>query len=290
MLTLILALLLAWLAYAVWFRRAQDRILFRPDRRPLALADAGLGDFQPVWTQTADGLSLEGWRRPADGFTKPTILLLPGQHGHPALWAASRARLLADAGFGVLLAGLRGQAGNPGTPTEAGLLTDARAWADFLVRQGVSGGRLALYGEETGAFLAATLASERSAARLVLEAPFPAMADLLERRFPLLPLRSLLRHRFDLTPVLPLVQAPVLILHAGADREVPAALGARLDRLVTAPLRCFRPAGVAAADLLRRGGDEALLSFLDDGGISVLPSPTLDQTRPPGGRAVTVRS
>lgn len=287
MLKLILFPLLVWIAYAVWFRRRQERILFPPDRRPMVLADAGLPDFQNVWVPAGDGLSLEGWYRPADGFTKPTVLILNGRNRPPGA-CGPLARLLADAGFGVLLAGLRGQAGNPGTAGQAGWIDDSRAWADYLVQQGISGGRLVLYGRDTGAFLAAGLAAERAVARLVLEAPFTSMAELLDRRWPLLPLRSLLRHRFEIAPALAQVQAPILILHAGGDREVPVTVGTRLDRHCAQPPQSFRPAGIAAADLLSRGGDEALLSFLE----SAMPGPrgpTLDNEKPGRGRALMIR-
>lgn len=287
MLILILLPILAWIAYAIWFRWAQERILFPPDPRPMVLADAGLADFQNVWTQTGGGGSLEGWYRPADGFTKPTVLILNGRQQHPGA-RGPVARLLADAGFGVLLAGLRGQASNPGPAGQAEWSEDARAWADFLVQRGVSGGRLILYGRDTGAFLAAGLAAERSVARLVLEAAVPSMAEWLERRWPLLPLRSLLRHRFDIAPALAQVQAPILILQAGGDRQVPGELSLRLDRLVTAPLLVFRPENVASDDLLVQGGGEVLLSFLL-GATEPRGSMILEQERPGGGRALVVR-
>ncbi len=285
MLTSFLLLLLIWIAYAVWFRQGQEQLLLRPDPRPLVLADAGLGDFRTVWVQNTDGLSLEGWHRPADGFTKPTVLFLNGRRRHPGAHAPL-ARLLADSGFGVLLAGLRGQAGNPGQGGEAAWMADARSWADHLVGQGISGGRLILHGEETGAYLAANLAAERAVARLVLEAPFPGLADLLSRRFPLLPLRALLRHRFEIAPALAQVQAPVLLLHAGADTGVPVALGQRLDRLINPSPRTFRPSGTKPEDLLKEGGNEVLLSFLE--GAS-RPPPTLDHDAPSGSRALIVR-
>lgn len=277
-------LILAWLAYAFWLRSSQDRLVFRPLRGAVAMADCGLPDFSNVWAATPDGLTLEGWYRPADGLTKPTILILPGSNGHPGM-LGDRGRLLADAGYGVLLAFYRGFGGNPGRATEAGLLTDARTWADFLVQKGISGGRLVLYGAEAGCFLAAGLAAERSVAKLVLESPFPDLAALLSPRFPLLPLHGLLRHRFEVMPLLPQIQAPVLILHAGADRAVPVALGRRIDALLPTRPQAFRPDGVAADGLMAAGGDKALLGFL---GGETAPPPTLEQ-KPAGGRALMVR-
>lgn len=282
--TALLVLILAWLAYGFWFRSNQQRLIFRPHRGAVPPTDCGLADFGTVWTTTPDGLTLEGWYRPAEGVTKPTLLILPGCNGHPGM-LGDRARLLADSGYGVLLAFYRGYGGNPGQPTEAALLTDARTWADFLVKRGLSGGRLVLYGAEAGCFLAVGLAVDRAVAKLVLEAPFPDLASLLAPRFPLLPLQGLLRHRFDLMPLLPSVPSPVLILHAGADRTVPVGLGRRLDPRLPTPPRSFRPAAVAPGDLMRAGGDAALLGFLAG---DKAPPPTLDQTYAGGSRALMI--
>lgn len=279
--------LLIWLAYAFWFRQNQVRLIFRGSQTVTPLADTGLTDFAPVWAETSDSFTLEGWYRPAAGLTKPTVLFLPGRYGHP-LDRADRARLMADAGYGVLLAAYRGYAGNQGEPSETGLLTDARGWADFLVKRGLSGRQLVIYGEELGCHPAAMLASERSINSLVLEAPFPDMAALLVSRYPLLPLRGgLLRHHFDLRPLLPLVRAPILVLHGGSDRLVPSALSKGLERLSHLPPRSFRPAGVSHDDLIAQGGGDALLAFLAGDNSAPLP-PTLDQ-RPAGGRALALR-
>ncbi|MFV3076178.1 alpha/beta hydrolase [Niveispirillum fermenti] len=272
--------LLLWIAYALWFRLRQDTLLFRPSARATPLADAGLGDFQPVWAQTADGLLLEGSLRPADGLTKPTILLLHGSRGQAAD-RADRARVLADAGFGVLLAGYRGYAGNPGRPGGNALMLDARAWADLLVTRGISGGRLVLYGQEMGAVPAAMLAGERATAALVLEAPCPSMAGRMGRRFPLLPVQALLRHRLSVTGLLPMVRAPTLIL-GSADAELgkPAAAP-----LTIVPMPSGHEDGELPPDQCR-----ALLAFLGGEAARTRARPTLEQKTPAaGGRAVAIR-
>jgi len=134
----------------------------------------------------------------------------------------------------------------------------------------------------------AGLAAERAVARLILEAPFPSLPDLLGSRFPLLPLHALLRHRFEIKAALPQVQAPILILHAGTDKGMPVALGQRLDGLLAPPPRVFRPEGVTVEGLLGAGGGEVLLTFME-GSAGVVPPPTLDQEKPAGGRALVVR-
>lgn len=273
--------ILAWLAYAIWFYRWQDRLVFTSPRRIVSLVDAGLADFTIAFAQSTDGTALEAWYRPADGLTKPTILLLHGTDGHPAL-TADRARALADAGYGVLLAGFRGVGPNDGTATQSGWGADAGTWADYLVAKGISGGRLVLYGQGAAAAMAAQLAAERSVARLILEAPFADMAEYLARRWPFLPCRALLRHHFDLRTFLPQVQAPILILSAGRDTGPATAI----EPLVTAPLHLFSRPQATPDTLIAEGGMAEILRFLAEKPGAI--PPVLDQ-KAAGGRALTIR-
>lgn len=273
--------ILAWLAYAIWFYRWQDRLVFTSPRRIVSLVDAGLADFTIAFAHGADGSALEAWYRAADGLTKPTILLLHGTDGHP-VQAADRARALADAGYGVLLAGFRGVGPNDGHATEAGWIADAGTWADYLVARGISGGRLVLYGRGAGAAMATQLAAERAVSRLILEAPFADMADRLAQRWPFLPCRALLRHHFDLRAFLPQVQAPILILSAGTDTGPAQAI----EPLVTAALHLFRRPQATPDTLIADGGMAEILAFL--AGKPGTAPPVLD-LKAEGGRALTIR-
>jgi fermentation-respiration switch protein FrsA (DUF1100 family) len=84
-----------------------------------------------VTTVTADGLELEGWwQPPAAG--RPTVLYFHGNGGNVG-GRDDKARRMIERGYGVLLAGYRGYGGNPGSPSEAGLIDDGRAWLDRVV-------------------------------------------------------------------------------------------------------------------------------------------------------------
>lgn len=283
---LLAILALFYLAFVAMLTAQQEKLIFRPHQGRIAPGDWGLADFRVVQAATVDGLSLDCWYRPADGLTKPTIALFPGNAGHPGL-RAEKARALADAGYGVLIAGYRGYAGNGGEPSEKGLLADGRAALDFLVGQGISGRRLVIWGESLGTGIAVPLAAERGLAALILEAPFTSLSDVAAQRYPFVPVRALLRHRFNSAASMADVRAPVLILHGRADRTIPVQWGEALEALATAPVTTWRPAAGGHTDLMAHGAMAQVLAFLGGEG-SKAPPPDMDQVQS-GGRSLMVR-
>ena len=124
---------------------AQRSLLYLPDQtRPQLGPLAELG-FREITLDTEDGLSLLAWYRPPNSGA-PVIAYFHGNGGHLG-YRANRMMRFAQAGLGVLLLEYRGYGGNPGSPSEAGLYTDAAAAIDFLSRGGIPTNRLVLYGE-----------------------------------------------------------------------------------------------------------------------------------------------
>ena len=79
---------------------------------------------------TADGLNLLAWYLPPQP-GRPVILYFHGNGGHIG-YRAELLRGFARNGYGVLMAEYRGYGGNPGTPSESGLVADGAAALDFL--------------------------------------------------------------------------------------------------------------------------------------------------------------
>ena len=260
------ALLAVWLGAvgAVWHR--QDRLIFRPDPRPLGAPSPMLeaSRFRTERVSTADGLDLAFWAAaPLPGW--PTLVVFHGRSGN----AADRAPLLlpfADAGYGVVLAEYRGYGANPGLPSEAGFLLDARAQLDWLA---AAWGETApvVCGESIGSGVAVAMAAERPVRALVLDAPYTSVADLAAAMYRWLPARRLLRHHFDSLSRLPGVRVPVLVLHGDADCLIPHEHGRRVAAAAggRAQFVLLRGAGhpALADDPCGRGMD-AVQRFLDD--------------------------
>jgi hypothetical protein len=199
----------------------QRRILFVPNRSRPDLARSGLQGFEVLETVTEDGLTLQGWWHPPE-VGKPSFLYFQGNAGHIGM-RAEKAAMLVERGFGLLLAGYRGYGGNPGSPTEAGLAMDARAWAQRISALGVGPDALVLYGESLGSGVAARLARDTPTRAIVLEAPYTAISDIAAARYWFLPVRALVLDKFDTRSIIGDIAAPILIVHGSEDRLIPLA-------------------------------------------------------------------
>jgi uncharacterized protein len=231
-LALVAAVLWLCAVAAVWGR--QERLIFRPDARPLGEvpADLAAARFRQARLRTCDGLELAFWvAEPLPGM--PTLLLFHGNAGN----AADRAPALAPfaaAGYGVVLAEYRGYAGNPGCPSETGFLQDARAYLGWVATTWQDTLPI-LCGESIGSGVAVRMAMEQPVRAVVLDAPYTSVADLAAAMYRWLPARTLLRHPFDTLSCLPLVRAPLLVVHGGADRLIPPEHGRRVAAAAGGP-------------------------------------------------------
>lgn len=227
-----LAAAVLWLlvTLAVW--AAQERLIFLPDARPLAATRARLdpaGRFAVERVVTADGLALAFVAAAPAAPGNPVIVVFHGNAGNAADRIPFLGALAAGGGYGLVVAGYRGYGGNPGAPSEAGFIADARAHLDWTAARWPDS-PVVLLGESIGSGVATRVAEERgeAIAALILDAPYTSVADLAAAQFPWLPVRVLLRHPFDSLSRLAAVRAPILVLHGEADTIIPAAHGRRI--------------------------------------------------------------
>jgi fermentation-respiration switch protein FrsA (DUF1100 family) len=188
------------------------------------------------------------------------VLYLHGNAGN-LTHRASRLSDIAAAGLGVLAIDYRGYGGSTGTPSEAGLGRDAEAAYRWIATQAL-GAPTALFGESLGSGVAVTLADEHPVAGLVLDSPFASIVRLGERAAPWLPVRMLMRERFDSEVRIGGVDAPVLIVHCMADREIPFSEGRRLFEAAEAPKDMVAMTGCGHTETWRGQGRARMLSAL----------------------------
>lgn len=225
MLAALLTILALYLALAAVLTLAQGRILY-PAPTGAGSAPAG---FERVTYPTSDGLELAaGYRAAAPGH--PTILYF---HGNGADWQSSVVATdrMGPEGYGVLAAEYRGYRGNPGRPSEQGLIRDGRAAVAWLAAQGVPPLDTVVIGNSIGGGVATRIASEVQPAALILISPFSSLTELAREKARWLPTRLLLRDRYDNAALLPQVRSPVLILHGDADDLIPLEHARRLARM-----------------------------------------------------------
>jgi uncharacterized protein len=222
LLTYIVPLLSIAAALLLLLWAMQRRLIYFPIGVVPSLASLGLADVQPVTFDTADGLRLDGWFFPVNGAEPPqTILVFNGNAGNRA-YRLPFAAALRRRGFHVMLFDYRGFGGNPGSPTERGLASDARAAREYLIgRHDVDPARLIYFGESLGTAVAVELATELPPAALILRSPFTSMADVGQYHYWWLPVRLLIRDRYDSLARISRVKSPLLVIAGERDRIVP---------------------------------------------------------------------
>lgn len=238
------------------FAGLQRSFLYFPlSHEPPPIASV-LPGAEEITFRTEDGIELRGWYRVArEG--APSVLVFNGNAGDRS-HRAPLATALAAHGFGVLLFDYRGYAGNAGTPSEDGLLADARAAADALLGRGVDPARTVYFGESLGAAVAIKLAAERPPLALVLRSPFTSLKEMAELHYPWLPVGAVLVDRYDSIGSIGSVRAPLLVVAGTADRMIPLSHSRRLYDAANEPKRFLEIVVADHNDLALLAGDRLI--------------------------------
>lgn len=251
-----LALLLVW--------AAQRRLIYLPSGAVPSPGAVGLAHAETVTFPTADGLTLRGWYVPARGAgTGDAVIVFNGNAGNRS-YRADIARGLSERGVAVLLFDYRGYGGNAGTPSEAGLLADARAARGFVERR-VGPNRIAYFGESLGAGVAVGLALEQPPRALILRSPWTSLVETGAYHFPYLPVRLLLRDRFSSIDRIARIRAPLLVITAESDSIVPSQQSRRIFAAANDPKQLLVVAGADHNDFDLVAGPrviEAVAAFI----------------------------
>src|SRR5262245_31716291 len=210
----------------------EESILYFPTRELAASPrDYGLEaeDLRPV---SEDGVSLFGWW--IRGAGRRAVLFFHGNAGN-AGDRLERAKILNDRfGLDVVLVDYRGYGKSGGSPSERGLVRDARAIYAAASERGFSPERIIVFGESLGSAVAIGLAAERPCGAAILETPFLSIRAMARRHYPFVP-PFLIRTRFDSDVKIAAVVAPKLFLVAERDEIVPPEQGLRLYELAPPP-------------------------------------------------------
>jgi fermentation-respiration switch protein FrsA (DUF1100 family) len=253
--------LLIYGVFLVFLFFYQRNMIYFPDTSRPDPAAYGVPNIEIAKVQTDDGLALEGWYwPPATG--KPVIVYFHGNASH----FANRLPKVVDyinAGYGILLTEYRGYGGNPGRPTEQGIYSDARAFLRWLAdEKQVPLSSMIFYGESIGSGPAVQMATERTPAALILEAPFTAVADIARRTYFFIPVDLLLRDRYHNISKISAVKAPLLIVAGEADNIIAPAYSRALFDAANDPRYYVSLPGAGHNDMTQHGLAAVVLEFL----------------------------
>lgn len=216
----------------------EQSMVFGPSRYPA-------GDWQPeglafedAWFTAKDGTRLHGWYVPHPQ-PQAVVLFCHGNGGNVALWAD--VLLILHDRMGVTAMGFdyRGYGRSEGTPSEAGVLADARAARTWLAqRAGIPENQIVLMGRSLGGAVAVDLATDGTRG-LILESTFTSMPDVGHATMPWLPVRTLMQTQFNSLAKIGSYHGPLLQSHGTADRLIPYAMGRQLFAAANEPKQFF---------------------------------------------------
>lgn len=229
---------LALLLLFIWL--TQRRLIYFPLEARVPPVAAVLPEASEVSFVTEDGLKLQGWFVPAKTEGRAAAVLVFNGNAGNRSYRAPLAAALAREGLAVLLFDYRGYGGHAGSPTESGLLQDARAARLYLeARDDVAPDRIIYYGESLGSAVAVAAAAERPPAALVLRSPFTSLTAVGQLHYPYLPVSLLLADRYPASEQIRSVTAPLLVIAGERDRVIPHAESRRLFETAASPLKRF---------------------------------------------------
>lgn len=176
---------------------------------------------QKVSAATSDGLTLNGFYWPPANGRSDVTVYFHGNGGNAAA-AAMRAGPLTEGGHGVLVTEYRGYGGNPGRPSEDGLMRDGEAWMRLAGTLQPTG-RKYVFGHSLGGAVALEMAARFPVDGVVTLGAFARLADVAPGIA-----RPFLPDRYDNLAAIRRVKAPAFLLHGTADDVVPFANAGRL--------------------------------------------------------------
>lgn len=245
------------LTAAMYF--SQRSLMYFPDTAHTTPAEAGLPEAEEVPLVTSDGVHIHAWHvAPQDN--KPVILYFHG-NGGSLKYRVGRFSELIGAGIGLVAVEYRGYGGDPGTPSEQGLIADAEAGYAYAAAH-YPAQQIVIWGESLGSGIAVALAAEKPVGRVILEAPFTSAVAVAGRRYWFLPVHLLMKDQFRSDERIAKVTAPLLILHGMQDRTVPYAMGEQLFDMANKPKHIVRFIDGGHENLDQNGALDAVARFL----------------------------
>ncbi len=231
------------------------------------------GDWRPtqiqpenVWFAAADGTRLHGWyvRHPDP---QAVVLLCHGNAGNITSVAETLAALNKRHSLTVMTFDYRGYGRSAGTPTEDGILQDARAARAALAkREGIVEDQIVLMGVSLGGAVAVDLAARDGARGLILASTFTSLPDVAKAYVPLVPARWVMSMRLNSLEKIKRYHGPVLISHGDADELIPYEQGKALYASAPGPKKFVTIAGGKHNDAI-----PAEYALVLDGFLAKLP-------------------
>ena len=200
----------------------QGRMLYLPGlpERTLTMTPIDIGmDYQDVYIETADGVTLHGWF--IMGQSSQVLLFFHGNAGNISHRLDS-IRQFQNLGLSVLIIDYRGYGQSDGRTTEKGIYSDAdAAWRYLTEDRGIPANDIVVFGRSLGASAASRLATQHRPLALIVESSFTSVPEIAQEVYPWLPARWLSRFSHATRDYVRDVRCPILVIHSRDDEIIP---------------------------------------------------------------------
>jgi pimeloyl-ACP methyl ester carboxylesterase len=228
--SLIITILVIYVAISIALYYLQDYMLFKPEKLPVDFQfDYENQDTKEYNLETRDGAVINGLRFFPKGESKGVVLYLKGNSKSIKGWGKFAVDFTRH-GYNVLMVDYRGFGKSTGRRSQKAIKRDLQLVYNKLKEQ-TTEDRIILYGRSLGSGFAAKLASMNHPKMLVLDAPYYSLTKVTARYAPFMPLSLLLKYPLPTYKWLKYVQCPIHIIHGTHDKLIPFKSSIKLSKV-----------------------------------------------------------
>ncbi|MDG1332557.1 MAG: alpha/beta fold hydrolase [Crocinitomicaceae bacterium] len=208
----------------------QEKLLFHPEAVPKTEVYSYDQEFTEKFYKVSNGVELNTLLFKSDSVQKKRKLVfyIHGNAGNLST-AGGLAPVYTDQGYDCFLYDYRGYGKSDGSiDSEESLFADAQILYDKMALE-YDQEDIILVGYSMGTGIAAWLASKNAPSKLILQAPYRSVTDIMKSKYPMLP-TFLLRYPLETNERLKETKCPIYIFHGDKDRSIPYSSSEKLKK------------------------------------------------------------
>jgi uncharacterized protein len=207
----------------------QEAMIFFPNKLGKNYVFKFEGKYNEINVKTKDGKLLNGLLFHADS-TKGLIFYLHGNGGAIDSWGEI-ASTYTNMYYDVFFLDYRGYGKSEGEISSQKEIYEDVQSAYNEMKLKYAEDKITILGYSIGTGPAAYLASQNHPKRLILQAPYFSLEDMMQIKFPFLP-SFLLKYKFETNQYLPNCKMPITIFHGNKDGVIPYSSSLKLKPLL----------------------------------------------------------